>query len=119
MISELVAGASQLRLVSLDAQCSEQLRTGIAVVALLVRIARKARLGYDDFLYISQQARKKSGLRRGRNQMLTYLTSKGLTDSQIQLISGHESEKSLELYQHLSLESVDKAYQAAVQSVGI
>ena len=35
-----------------------------AVVAQLVRIARKARLGYDDFLYISQQARKKLGLRR-------------------------------------------------------
>jgi hypothetical protein len=35
------------------------------VVAQLVRIARKARLGYDDFLYISQQARKKLGLARG------------------------------------------------------
>ena len=35
-----------------------------AVGAQLVRIARKARLGYDDFLYISQQARKKLGLRR-------------------------------------------------------
>jgi integrase/recombinase XerD len=33
--------------------------------------------------------------------------------------SGHESKKSLEVYQHLSLESVDKAYQDAVQSVGI
>ena len=54
-----------------------------------------------------------------RHQMLTYLTSKGLTDAQIQLISGHESKKSLEVYQHLSLESVDKAYQDAVQSVGI
>jgi len=53
------------------------------------------------------------------HQMLTYLTSKGLTDTQIQLISGHESKKSLEVYQHLSLESVDKAYQDAVQSVGI
>jgi hypothetical protein len=51
--------------------------------------------------------------------MLTYLTSKGLTHAQIQLISGHESKKSLEVYQHLSLESVDKAYQDAVQSVGI
>jgi site-specific recombinase XerD len=49
------------------------------------------------------------------HQMLTYLTSKGLTDAQIQLISGHESKKSLEVYQHLSLESVDKAYQDAVQ----
>ena len=41
-----------------------------AVVAQLVRIARKARLGYDDFLYISQQARKKLGLRRGRKERL-------------------------------------------------
>jgi len=54
-----------------------------------------------------------------RHQMLTYLTTKGLTDAQIQLISGHESKKSLEVYQHLSLESVDKAYQDALQSVGI
>src|SRR5258708_9016546 len=36
-----------------------------AVVAQLVRIARKARLGYDDLLYISQQARENVGLRRG------------------------------------------------------
>ena len=50
--------------------------------------------------------------------MLTYLTTKGLSDAQIQLISGHESKKSLEVYQHLSIESVDKAYQDAVQSVG-
>src|ERR1039457_7443617 len=54
-----------------------------------------------------------------RHQMLTYLTSKGLSDAQIQLISGHESKKSLEVYQHLSLESVDKAYQNAVQNMGI
>jgi hypothetical protein len=40
-------------------------------------------------------------------------------DAQIQLISGHESKKSLEVYQHLSLESVDKAYQDAVQTVGV
>src|SRR5438105_901305 len=39
-----------------------------AVVAQIVRIVRKARLGYDDFLYISQQARKKLGLRRGRKE---------------------------------------------------
>ena len=32
-----------------------------------------------------------------------YLTSQGLSDAQIQLISGHESKKSLEIYQHLSL----------------
>ena len=38
-----------------------------AIVAQLVHISRKARLGYDDFLYISQQARKKLGLRRRRD----------------------------------------------------
>ena len=29
-----------------------------------MRIARKARLGYDDFLYVAQQTRRKLGLRR-------------------------------------------------------
>jgi integrase/recombinase XerD len=51
--------------------------------------------------------------------MITYLTSWGLSDAQIQLISGHESRKSLEVYQHLSLKAVEKAYQEAVQGVGI
>jgi hypothetical protein len=37
----------------------------------------------------------------------------------MRMISGHESKKSLGFYQHLSLKSVDKAYQDAVQSVGI
>src|SRR5450755_3613916 len=74
---------------------------------------------------IVQGYREKAGLTQPvhphlfRHQMLTYLTAKGLTDAQIQLISGHESKKSLEVYQHLSLESVDKAYQHAVQTVGI
>jgi site-specific recombinase XerD len=74
---------------------------------------------------IVQGYREKAGITQPvhphlfRHQMLTYLTAKGLTDAQIQLISGHESKKSLEVYQHLSLESVDKAYQDAVQTVGI
>ena len=74
---------------------------------------------------IVQGYREKAGLTQPvhphlfRHQMLTYLTAKGLTDAQIQLISGHESKKSLEVYQHLSLESVDKAYQNAVQNMGI
>jgi integrase/recombinase XerD len=33
-----------------------------------------------------------------RHHMLTHLTSKGLTHAQAQLISGHESKKSFELY---------------------
>jgi integrase/recombinase XerD len=74
---------------------------------------------------IVQGYREKAGLTQPvhphlfRHQMLTYLTAKGLTDAQIQLISSHESKKSLKVYQHLSLESVDKAYQEAVQTLGI
>jgi site-specific recombinase XerD len=54
-----------------------------------------------------------------RHQMLTYLTAQGLSDAQLQLISGHASKKSLEVYQHLSLEAVEDAYQAAVRALDI
>ena len=54
-----------------------------------------------------------------RHQMITWLTSHGLSDAQIQLISGHESKKSLEVYQHLALSTVEHAYQEAVRSIGI
>ena len=39
-----------------------------AVVARLVRIARKQRLDYDGFLYICQQARRKLGLRKPKKE---------------------------------------------------
>jgi site-specific recombinase XerD len=54
-----------------------------------------------------------------RHQMITYLTARGLSDSQIQLISGHGSKKSLEIYQHLSLQNVEKAYQDAVKTLEV
>jgi integrase len=54
-----------------------------------------------------------------RHQMLTFLTAHGLSDAQIQLLSGHESKKSFEVYQRLSLASVLPAYQAAVRSLDI
>jgi len=54
-----------------------------------------------------------------RHQMLTYLTARGLSDSQLQLISGHESKKSLEVYQHLSLGNVAPAYQEAVKALEV
>ena len=54
-----------------------------------------------------------------RHQMLTWLTSQGLPDSQIQLISGHASKKSLEVYQHLSLAEVEAGYQKAVRELPI
>ena len=54
-----------------------------------------------------------------RHQMLTWLTAQGLPDAQIQLISGHASKKSLEVYQHLSLASVRPAYQRAMKDLNI
>ncbi|GAA5502706.1 tyrosine recombinase XerC [Deinococcus xinjiangensis] len=50
-----------------------------------------------------------------RHQMLTFLTGEKMSDAQIQLLSGHASKKSLEVYQHLSLEAVNGAYQQAVR----
>jgi site-specific recombinase XerD len=54
-----------------------------------------------------------------RHQMITYLTASGLSDAQIQLISGHASKRSLEPYQHLSLEAVEHAYQEAVRALDL
>jgi integrase len=54
-----------------------------------------------------------------RHQMLTFLTASGLPDAQIQLISGHASKKSLEIYQHLSLAEVEPGYQRAVKELPI
>ncbi len=51
--------------------------------------------------------------------MLTFVSSKGLFDAQIELISGREAKKSIKVYRRLSLPSVDKAYRGAVQSVGV
>jgi hypothetical protein len=51
--------------------------------------------------------------------MLTWLTAHGLADAQIQLISGHVSKKSLEVYQHLSLAHVEEGYQNAVRALEI
>lgn len=54
-----------------------------------------------------------------RHQMLTHLTKSGLADSQIQLISGHSSKKSLEIYQHLGLPDVQSDYETAMRKVQI
>jgi len=51
--------------------------------------------------------------------MLTWLTVQGLPDSQIQLISGHASKKSLEVYQHLSVADVRLGYQWAVKGLEV
>lgn len=45
-----------------------------------------------------------------RHQILTYLTSKGIVDAKIQLISGHKNRESLSVYQDLSLADIEKEY---------
>jgi hypothetical protein len=54
-----------------------------------------------------------------RHQMPTFVTAQLLSDAQIQLISGHESRRSLEDYQHLSLETVEEAHQENMKSVDV
>lgn len=54
-----------------------------------------------------------------RHQLFTWLTRQGLPDSAIQLISGHASKKSLEQYQHMALEHVERPYQDAMRKVEI
>ena len=74
---------------------------------------------------IVQEYRRRAGIDQQvhphlfRHQMITYLTSRGLSDAQIQLISGHESKKSLEIYQHLSLQTTERADQEAVKAIDI
>ena len=54
-----------------------------------------------------------------RHQCLTWLTSQGLSDAQIQLVSGHASKQSLERYQHLSLRDTSSSYQEAMKKLGL
>lgn len=49
--------------------------------------------------------------------MITYLTARGLSDAQIQPVM--RAEKSLEIYQHLMLHTVEQVYQEAVRSISI
>jgi len=50
-----------------------------------------------------------------RHQLLTYLTSKGIVDAKIQLISGHKNRESLSSYQDLSLSDIEKEYWDAMK----
>ena len=50
-----------------------------------------------------------------RHQLLTHLAKKGVVDAKLQLISGHEARKSLEIYQKLSLVDVAEEYQEAMK----
>ena len=71
-------------------------------------------LGFDSE-YCEKYARKAKIEKRVhphlfRHQILTYLTSKGIVDAKIQLISGHKNRESLSIYQDLSLSDIEKEY---------
>ncbi len=54
-----------------------------------------------------------------RHQLLTYLTSKGIVDAKIQLISGHKNRESLSIYQDLSLVDIEQEYRDAMKDYPI
>lgn len=54
-----------------------------------------------------------------RHLCLTFLTRSGLSDSEIQLVSGHSSKASLAVYQHLALTDVSDKYQTAMRKMEI
>ena len=54
-----------------------------------------------------------------RHQILTYLTSKGVVDAKIQLISGHKNRESLSIYQDLNLADIEKEYWEAMKDFPI
>ena len=54
-----------------------------------------------------------------RYQILTYLTSKGIVDTKIQIISGHKNLESLNIYQDLSVEDIEKEYWDAMKDFPI
>jgi len=70
---------------------------------------------------ITKKYAKKAGITKRihphlfRHQILTYLTSKGIVDAKIQLISGHRDRSSLSIYQDLSLSDVEKEYWSAMK----
>jgi len=49
--------------------------------------------------------------------MLTFQAAKEPSNAKIQLISRHETRKSLDVYQRPSLESAENTYQNAIQPV--
>lgn len=54
-----------------------------------------------------------------RHQAITFWTKQGMSDSQIQLISGHASKKSLEIYQSLGLPDVQGDYESVMKKAGV
>lgn len=54
-----------------------------------------------------------------RHQLLTYLTSKGIVDAKVQLISGHKHRESLSIYKDMSLSDIEQDYWDAMDDFPI
>lgn len=50
-----------------------------------------------------------------RHHLLTHLTKKGILDTKLQIISGHQNRQNLALYQYLSLADVENEYREAMR----
>jgi site-specific recombinase XerD len=85
----------------------------------------KSKFSTRQIRYIVKEYAEKAGIDQKvhphlfRHALLTFLTKEGLSDAQIQLISGHSSKKSLEVYQHLGLHDVQSDYQQAIGKLEI
>ena len=66
-------------------------------------------------IYVNKLITKKIYPHLFRHQLLTYLTTKGIIDSKLQLISGHADKNSLAIYQNLSLADVQEEYNEAMR----
>jgi len=61
------------------------------------------------------QAKVKATPHTFRHQCLTILTAEGMTDAELQLISGHSRKDTLGIYQHLGMSPAIRAkYEAAM-----
>lgn len=54
-----------------------------------------------------------------RHQVFTFLINHGLTRDELKLISGHSSERNLEIYSQLSIATVQKKYDEAMRGLDI
>jgi len=70
---------------------------------------------------ITKKYARKAGIKKRihphlfRHQLLTFLTQKGIIDSKLQLISGHQNRQNLSIYQDLSLADVENEYREAMK----
>lgn len=103
----------------------QYIREGLALKGGNVRSNRLSKFSTRWIREIVKKYAKKAGISKRihphlfRHQVLTYLTSKGIVDAKIQLISGHKNRESLSVYKDLSLTDIEKEYWNAMKDFPI